>query len=565
LTNHRHLAETYRILVFTATYNELDNIKSLLDDVWKEIPDADILVVDDNSPDKTGALLDQIAHENSKLKVIHRYKKLGLGTAHHLAMIYAIKQNYDVLVTMDADHSHDPADIPRLIGKLSDADFVIGSRFVQGGGCDYGGYRKFLSVSANTAARLLLGIRVHEFTTSYRAFRVSALSKVNFVKMHNHGYSFFMESIYRLNQAGLRLAEFPIYFRNRNAGSSKIPRLEIIRGMAKLIHLFVSTIFHKKMSKPSPMIEDVCANCHSSLISVRYPRQIQASHDSSHSNAFYCSSMGYSSKPKVAKCLQCGLDQVPQSEHPKGLAGLYADVVDQDYLSNLPAKRKTFARAYQRIEPFIKNKGNLIEIGSYCGLFLAEAKQHGWKVTGIEPSRWAANYALSDSGCEVINGSLEMVAPSIEEEYDVVACWDVLEHISDPAEGLKIINGLLKTGGIVAISTLDTDTWFPRLLGRSWPWIIEMHLFYFGSDIFQQMLREAGFDVLRVEPYRHYATLRYIYKKICTYLPVPVRNLFLSGSRLVPEWVVPVTLGDIKLYVGKKSFSLSTQDKSEYT
>lgn len=159
---------------------------------------------------------------------------------------------------------------------------------------------------------------------------------------------------------------------------------------------------------------------------------------------------------------------------------------------------------------------------------------------------------MSDSGRKVINGSLEMVAPSLKEKFDVAVSWDVLEHVRDPAEYLRIINGLLKNGGTVALSTLDTDTWLPRLMGRNWPWIMERHLFYFDSEVLQQMLREAGFEVLRVEPYRHYASLRYIYKKICTYLPGPVKTVFLTGSRLIPEWVIPVTLGDIKLYVGKK-------------
>ncbi len=217
-----------------------------MDEIWNAIPDADILAVDDNSPDGTGALLDQIAAAKKQLTVLHRPKKLGLGTAHYLAMVFAVQHGYDVLVTMDADHSHDPADIPRLIGKLAEADFVIGARYVSGGGCDYRGYRKVLSVSANAAAHLLLGIRLHEFTTSYRAFRVSALARVNFEKMHNQGYSFFMESVYRFHQSGLKLAEIPIYFHYRKAGSSKIPRLEIIRGMAKLLHLSIERIFDKK-------------------------------------------------------------------------------------------------------------------------------------------------------------------------------------------------------------------------------------------------------------------------------------------------------------------------------
>jgi 2-polyprenyl-3-methyl-5-hydroxy-6-metoxy-1,4-benzoquinol methylase len=424
---------------------------------------------------------------------------------------------------------------------------------MHGGGCDYGGYRRFLSVSANTAARLLLGIRLHEFTTSYRAFRVSALAKVNFVKMHNHGYSFFMESVYRLNQAGLKLAEIPIYFRYRNAGSSKIPRLEIIRGMAKLLHLVVSRILHKKMLAASPMIKDVCANCHSSFISERYPRQLESTQNSNHSNVFRCSSMSHTSKPCVAKCLQCGLMQVPASDFPKDLENLYADVVDQDYLNNLHAKKKTFARAYKHIAPFLPDKGNLLEVGSYCGLFLTEAKRHGWKVTGIEPSRWAANHAKSISGHTVINATLEAAAPALTEQYSVVVSWDVLEHVRDPAEWLQIINGKLVNGGILALSTLDMDSWFPRLMGHRWPWIMEMHLFYFDSAILQQMFHEAGFEVLRVESYCHYASLRYAYQKLCAVLPIPLGSMLSAGSKLIPELVVPISLGDIKLYVCKKA------------
>lgn len=302
--------EFWRTLIFTATYNELENIRDLLDDIWCVMPNTDVLIVDDTSPDGTGTLLDTIASSTPFLKVVHRPGKLGLGTAHLLAMIFAIKHDYDALVTMDADHSHDPQDIPRLLEKLSEADFVIGSRYMSGGSCDYVGYRRFISVTATIAARFLLGIPLHEFTTSYRAFRVRKLSKVNFIKMHNHGYSFFMESVYRLKQAGLRLAEIPIHFGDRNAGISKIPRFEIVRGTLKLLHLTASRFMRRRMPFPSPLIEDKCANCGSGFLSERFSRQLNAVPDGDRSSAFRCSSMTHTSKPRVAKCLQCGLSQV---------------------------------------------------------------------------------------------------------------------------------------------------------------------------------------------------------------------------------------------------------------
>jgi dolichol-phosphate mannosyltransferase len=169
--------EAEQLLVFTATYNERHNIGVLLKGIWDAAPHAQVLVVDDNSPDGTGTLLDEIARSESRLTVIHRPAKLGLGTAHHLAMLFALRRGFDTLITMDADLSHDPQDIPRLTAKLANADFVIGSRYAKGGSSGYSGYRHFVSAAANRAARLLLRLPLHEFTTSFRAFRVSRLSE----------------------------------------------------------------------------------------------------------------------------------------------------------------------------------------------------------------------------------------------------------------------------------------------------------------------------------------------------------------------------------------------------
>src|SRR5262245_43779634 len=352
-----------RLLVFTATYNERENVEALLHGIWSVLPEAQVLIVDDSSPDGTGNLLQSIAASDARLTTVRRPAKLGLGTAHHLAMLFAIRGGFDTLVTMDADLSHDPSEIPRLIDKLADVDFVIGSRYMPGGWSDYRGYRRVVSVAANAAASFLLELPLHEFTTSFRAFRVDRLRQVNFVKMHNFGYSFFMESVYRLHQAGLSLAEVPIYFRDRTAGESKIPRLEIVRGMTKLVHLSLSKLLGRKMLPPSPPIEDACANCGSSYLSELFPARLDAHVE--RSNVFRCSSMGHASKPGVAKCLVCGLSQVPRSEQPADLRELYADVIDETYLENLSAKRKTFANAFRRFQSFAPMPGRMLEIGAY--------------------------------------------------------------------------------------------------------------------------------------------------------------------------------------------------------
>lgn len=296
--------EAARLLVFTATYNERHNIGVLLKGIWDAAPHAHVLVVDDNSPDGTGALLDEIARSETRLTVIHRPSKLGLGTAHHLAMLFALRRSFDTLVTMDADLSHDPQDIPRLTASLANADFVIGSRYAKGGSSGYSGYRHFVSATANRAARLLLRLPLHEFTTSFRAFRVSKLSAVNFVKMHNAGYSFFMESVYRLHQAGFRLAEIPITFHDRVAGESKIPRNEIFRGMSKLLHLSLSRLVRRSHGDPSLNLNERCGSCGSDLVSELglAPRQLSKAGEGEISHG--------PRRIDAIKCLACGTDRV---------------------------------------------------------------------------------------------------------------------------------------------------------------------------------------------------------------------------------------------------------------
>ena len=225
------------ILIFTATYNESENIASLCHHVLGLNPGYDMLVIDDHSPDGTGRILDELAATHPRLKVVHRPGKLGLGSAHEWAMEYAENQHYDSLVTMDADFSHNPDDIPRLLAALGDRDFVTGSRYMAGGSCNSSGYRRIISKLANWGARRLLGISLHEMTTSFRVFRVDFLRRVDLGEIKSNGYSFFMEIVFRLSRVGARMTEVPICFEDRRAGASKIPPFEIFNGLSHLLYL----------------------------------------------------------------------------------------------------------------------------------------------------------------------------------------------------------------------------------------------------------------------------------------------------------------------------------------
>jgi dolichol-phosphate mannosyltransferase len=239
---------TKSVLVFTATYNEADNIASLVEAVFQALPCCEMLVVDDNSPDGTGQLLDDLAAREPRLHVIHRPGKNGLGTAHKLAFRYALEHAYDALVTMDADFSHDPAALPEMVRQLEQAEFVIGSRYTRGGSSEQTLPRVVLSRSANSLTRVLLGIPVRETTTSYRGFQRSLMRRLDLDTIRSEGYSFFVESIYQVKRrarttgATAAMAEFPIRFADRRAGLTKISRKEIWRGVTTLARLAAQRI-----------------------------------------------------------------------------------------------------------------------------------------------------------------------------------------------------------------------------------------------------------------------------------------------------------------------------------
>jgi dolichol-phosphate mannosyltransferase len=229
-----------KILVATATYNEALNIHALLDGIHHHLPEAQILVIDDHSPDGTGEILEAWKKSHPELlQIIHRSGKQGLGTAHQLAWKTAVEQGFDLLITMDADFSHDPKYLPEFPKLLKDYAYVTGSRYAKGGGLNYGLSRQILSRGANTLARLLLGIKLKESTTSYRGFRRELLVKLLASGIRSEGYSFFFETVYHITGLTRSVAEFPIYFKDRTAGQSKISSREIKKAIGTLFSLFL--------------------------------------------------------------------------------------------------------------------------------------------------------------------------------------------------------------------------------------------------------------------------------------------------------------------------------------
>jgi len=215
-------AAPWRTLVVIPTYNEKGNVEAIIRAVHDYL-DCDILIVDDGSPDGTGAIADRIASEDPRVHVLHRQGKQGLGTAYIAGFRFAIDKGYERVCEMDADFSHAPWDLPRLVYASGDAELVIGSRYVKGGctvGWDF--RRRMLSRGANLYARMMLSSGVRDNTAGFRCFHVAALAKLDLDAVHAQGYAFQIEMAFRMKRKGFAVREVPIHFVDRRVGQSKM-------------------------------------------------------------------------------------------------------------------------------------------------------------------------------------------------------------------------------------------------------------------------------------------------------------------------------------------------------
>lgn len=238
-----------KVLIVIPTYNEKDNIKFLLRDIYATVPEVNILVVDDNSPDGTGQLIDELIENNTyqnRLFVMHRSGKLGLGTAYIQGFKWGMERGYTILFSMDADFSHDPKYLPKMIAEAKKNDLVIGSRYVKGGGTkNWGLMRRIISRGGSLYARIILLSNVHDFTGGFNCYHANFLKRINLDTIYSKGYCFQIEMKFRHVLLHAKIKEVPIIFCDRVKGKSKMSsnifkeavlnviRLSFIRGKIK--------------------------------------------------------------------------------------------------------------------------------------------------------------------------------------------------------------------------------------------------------------------------------------------------------------------------------------------
>jgi len=246
-----------RHAIIIPTYNEKENIVLLVEEIVKLGLDSHVIIVDDNSPDGTGRLADELATRHVGVSVIHRAGKLGLGTAHIAGMKTALNGGMDSILTMDADFSHHPRYLPGLLAALEHFDVVIGSRYVPGGGTRYcTAPRKALSRGANLFAHTVLGLGAGDATAGFRGYRRQVLESIALDQIVSNGYSFLIEMLYRCQRRGWSVGEVPIIFENRQRGASKISKTEILRAMQTVVRLGGERIRRQSASSPVAPVKE---------------------------------------------------------------------------------------------------------------------------------------------------------------------------------------------------------------------------------------------------------------------------------------------------------------------
>lgn len=295
-----------------------------------------------------------------------------------------------------------------------------------------------------------------------------------------------------------------------------------------------------------------CPLCGSHILLLHIPARKLAVQDD-RSSAYACSSMGHGNHNDIYYCKACEHGFLHPFPSPQELENLYSDVEDPSYLLEIEGRVHTFSRNIQLLKNFSKGP-QLFEVGSYCGIFLNLAQKAGFKVTGLEPSAWARQQASKLYQIQLHSGiySRDHVGSLglLSANFDQVVCWDVLEHVEDPKAFMQLAHDMLKQQGIFVFSTVNINSLWTRLLGKRWPWYMQMHLHYFTAKGLNKLLESNGFRVLEVGTYRHVISAQYFGKKLKSITGFPFDRIL--GHPLFKRWFIPFHFGDIIYIVAEK-------------
>ena len=545
-----------KCLVLLPTLNEKNNISKIAVEILTTFPSIDLLIVDGNSTDGTLEEIQLLLKDEKfqgRIRLILQKSRLGLASAHLIGFIHSMKNDYQILVTMDSDGSHQPKEIQKILSALNESNIVIGSRYCKGGKSDLTGFRGLLSKLANLIAKFVITNQESEFTTAFRGFKVESLKKLDLKLLNTRGYSFFFRTIYAAKIGKLTISEVPIHFKLREQGESKIPKLEIFHSIRSMVIIMIHK--RKKIKDPVYFTDEsemcpICNSFYTSRILGNKKNYVEKF------NNLRCSQEMSGGNPTLMKCYVCGHIFAHRNEWPKNTENSYHEVEDSLYLQFASVKKKTFLYLYNYLLKLNERSSTLfdsvLEIGSYAGMFLDELKNHSIFAIGIEPSRWGYEKCIMKKH-NVINLSFEEYFKnySPKEEFSLITSWDVLEHVESPKDFISSASIALKNDGYFVFSTLDVENWFPKLMGSKWPWYMPMHLHYFNDRTIKDLLASNQFEFVGKQAYRSYASLKYAGTRLLSSMGLS-KSLCDFIGKFIPKLTIPFFFGDVVMYTAKK-------------
>lgn len=266
---------------------------------------------------------------------------------------------------------------------------------------------------------------------------------------------------------------------------------------------------------------------------------------------YACTNLGHRQYGQIVKCNHCGLIYVNPRLDDREIMDIYKKVVDDKYLQESGFRKMTFEKALKLIRSY-KEKGEILDIGCNIGTFLEVARADGWEAFGIEPSRWAASYARENLNLAVLEGTTKE-GTKFATKFDVITLWDTIEHMTNPLYELRCTRKLLKDNGLLFLSTMNIDSNFSRMLGKWWPWLMDMHLYYFTPKTIRLLLEKAGLQLKEITSYSHVISLDYLAYKFSAYSrwlsEIIKKILNLLGIGRIP---ININFGDFMTVIAQK-------------
>jgi 2-polyprenyl-3-methyl-5-hydroxy-6-metoxy-1,4-benzoquinol methylase len=466
-----------------------------------------VILVDDASPDQTV----NIARELGIQVVVHPVNR-GYGGNQKTCYTEALRDGADIVVMVHPDYQYDPAAVPLLTAPIlaGDADMTFGSRFAglgdpRGGGMPM--YRYLGNRVSTTVENLLLGSRFTETHSGLRAYTRECLLSLPFLR-YSDDFAFDSQLLIDAVTSGQRVVEVPIPTRYTEESSS-ISVLRSVRYVAESVQYCSAAVARRgRRGRRSPVVPPhraepvsvpagppvihACVLCGGKEHVLVYPATASGRPPV---EEFACTTDGLSAHDDIIQCRDCGLLSAVVPMEADEILSNYAEVVDPTYLDEEPSRREVFGWFATAIAGHPVRGKRLLEIGANVGLFLRVAEEHGWEARGVEPSAWAVEQGRQRFGVNLRQGTIESLDEP-EAGADVVAMFDVLEHLVDPVAALKALRPLVDDEGLLVLSTVNAAGLHARVRKGAWPWFIRSHLFYFTPRTLTAMLREAGFDLV---------------------------------------------------------------------